>query len=275
MVVLEKGRLGWILATGRISRHKIHWRLIGCFEDLEGCTSWVSMYRDVRLRSARLISPEQNITIEDTRCASSTLRLQLSLLTDFTNDFANNAAGLILLGFGWLVHWFSLFTMHWSFFSSFSFDSLCFRFHVLSEFDEMKRSCRKRLADHNRRRRKPSAQTAPIKEHQTNQICCSMCKSPSFIFELVSHQSHIYIHTNIIFLFRLHGCAEATVITNSASTGDSYMNISSPAAAYFHHQQQQQHQNRKFFINGVASGVGSTSDFPMDLVWSSYIYVCV
>ncbi|KAM0933774.1 putative transcription factor SBP family [Dioscorea sansibarensis] len=31
----------------------------------------------------------------------------------------------------------------------------CSRFHVLSEFDETKRSCRKRLADHNRRRRKP------------------------------------------------------------------------------------------------------------------------
>ncbi|XP_043719979.1 squamosa promoter-binding-like protein 8 [Telopea speciosissima] len=31
----------------------------------------------------------------------------------------------------------------------------CSRFHVLSEFDEAKRSCRKRLADHNRRRRKP------------------------------------------------------------------------------------------------------------------------
>lgn len=31
----------------------------------------------------------------------------------------------------------------------------CSRFHVLSEFDEGKRSCRKRLADHNRRRRKP------------------------------------------------------------------------------------------------------------------------
>lgn len=29
------------------------------------------------------------------------------------------------------------------------------RFHVLTEFDEAKRSCRKRLADHNRRRRKP------------------------------------------------------------------------------------------------------------------------
>ncbi|KAL3700782.1 hypothetical protein R1sor_018804 [Riccia sorocarpa] len=31
----------------------------------------------------------------------------------------------------------------------------CSRFHSLSEFDEGKRSCRKRLADHNRRRRKP------------------------------------------------------------------------------------------------------------------------
>ncbi|KAJ7553206.1 hypothetical protein O6H91_06G088100 [Diphasiastrum complanatum] len=31
----------------------------------------------------------------------------------------------------------------------------CSRFHPLSEFDEGKRSCRKRLADHNRRRRKP------------------------------------------------------------------------------------------------------------------------
>ena len=29
------------------------------------------------------------------------------------------------------------------------------RFHLLGEFDDGKRSCRKRLADHNRRRRKP------------------------------------------------------------------------------------------------------------------------
>jgi hypothetical protein len=29
------------------------------------------------------------------------------------------------------------------------------RFHFLSEFDDGKRSCRKRLADHHRRRRKP------------------------------------------------------------------------------------------------------------------------
>jgi hypothetical protein len=29
------------------------------------------------------------------------------------------------------------------------------RFHVLAEFDEAKRSCRRRLAGHNKRRRKP------------------------------------------------------------------------------------------------------------------------
>ncbi|XP_022770227.1 squamosa promoter-binding-like protein 8 [Durio zibethinus] len=35
----------------------------------------------------------------------------------------------------------------------------CSRFHVLSEFDNGKRSCRKRLADHNRRRRKSQQQS--------------------------------------------------------------------------------------------------------------------
>eukprot|EP00250_Pteridium_aquilinum_P001819 c1202_g1_i1 orf=37-2163(-) len=36
----------------------------------------------------------------------------------------------------------------------------CSRFHALSQFDEGKRSCRQRLADHNRRRRKPQPTTA-------------------------------------------------------------------------------------------------------------------
>lgn len=31
----------------------------------------------------------------------------------------------------------------------------CCRFHLLAEFDDGKRSCRKRLAGHNERRRKP------------------------------------------------------------------------------------------------------------------------
>lgn len=35
-----------------------------------------------------------------------------------------------------------------------------FRFHSLEEFDEGKRSCRKRLDGHNRRRRKPQPDTS-------------------------------------------------------------------------------------------------------------------
>ncbi|CAI0381010.1 unnamed protein product [Linum tenue] len=35
----------------------------------------------------------------------------------------------------------------------------CSRFHSLSEFDEKKRSCRKRLSDHNARRRKPQGES--------------------------------------------------------------------------------------------------------------------
>ncbi|XP_073013925.1 squamosa promoter-binding-like protein 16 [Typha latifolia] len=35
----------------------------------------------------------------------------------------------------------------------------CSRFHLLAEFDEVKRSCRKRLDGHNRRRRKPQPET--------------------------------------------------------------------------------------------------------------------
>jgi len=36
------------------------------------------------------------------------------------------------------------------------------RFHALTEFDEGKRSCRKRLEGHNRRRRKPQPETLPV-----------------------------------------------------------------------------------------------------------------
>lgn len=42
----------------------------------------------------------------------------------------------------------------------------CSRFHGLSEFDEKKRSCRRRLSDHNARRRKPQQET--IQFNSTN-----------------------------------------------------------------------------------------------------------
>lgn len=46
------------------------------------------------------------------------------------------------------------------------------RFHLLSEFDNGKRSCRKRLADHNRRRRKSQQQptTTPLQDNQKSQL---------------------------------------------------------------------------------------------------------
>ncbi|CAN4111814.1 unnamed protein product [Withania somnifera] len=48
----------------------------------------------------------------------------------------------------------------------------CSRFHVLSEFDNGKRSCRKRLADHNRRRRKNIQQ-------ETNKMQPLISKTPA------------------------------------------------------------------------------------------------
>nr|AVV48332.1 squamosa promoter binding-like protein [Litchi chinensis] len=46
----------------------------------------------------------------------------------------------------------------------------CSRFHLLSEFDNGKRSCRKRLADHNRRRRKSQQQQPSNQENQKSQL---------------------------------------------------------------------------------------------------------
>ncbi|KAK9277172.1 hypothetical protein L1049_006711 [Liquidambar formosana] len=49
----------------------------------------------------------------------------------------------------------------------------CSRFHLLSEFDDGKRSCRKRLAGHNERRRKPQLNTQsdkPLKLFQSYQV---------------------------------------------------------------------------------------------------------
>lgn len=60
-----------------------------------------------------------------------------------------------------LVNWYFMCTMHVFAFSSFALLAslpsklnFSFRFHLLDEFDDAKKSCRKRLADHNRRRRK-------------------------------------------------------------------------------------------------------------------------
>ncbi|KAL6130654.1 hypothetical protein ACLB2K_069033 [Fragaria x ananassa] len=68
----------------------------------------------------------------------------------------------------------------------------CSRFHLLAEFDNGKRSCRKRLADHNRRRRKsqqPSQEnhsSQPLSETARNSSSDNITKSPR---ESASHSS--------------------------------------------------------------------------------------
>ncbi|XP_061360176.1 squamosa promoter-binding-like protein 8 [Gastrolobium bilobum] len=52
----------------------------------------------------------------------------------------------------------------------------CSRFHLLSEFDNGKRSCRKRLADHNRRRRKTQQPTQET--HKSQPTLDNIARSP-------------------------------------------------------------------------------------------------
>ncbi|KAK1424939.1 hypothetical protein QVD17_20280 [Tagetes erecta] len=53
----------------------------------------------------------------------------------------------------------------------------CSRFHLLAEFDNGKRSCRRRLADHNRRRRKSSQN----QNHSKSQITSTQSSSSEII----------------------------------------------------------------------------------------------
>ncbi|KAI3719190.1 hypothetical protein L6452_20084 [Arctium lappa] len=55
----------------------------------------------------------------------------------------------------------------------------CSRFHLLSEFDNGKRSCRKRLADHNRRRRKSSQNQDHSKSQSSSSDIISRYQSDS------------------------------------------------------------------------------------------------
>ena len=61
--------------------------------------------------------------------------------------------------------------------------SVClFRFHLLAEFDADKRSCRKRLDGHNRRRRKPQPDTMASASFITSQQGHLPCSPICFVF---------------------------------------------------------------------------------------------
>ncbi|KAG6628595.1 hypothetical protein I3843_14G025800 [Carya illinoinensis] len=57
----------------------------------------------------------------------------------------------------------------------------CSRFHLLSEFDNGKRSCRKRLADHNRRRRKIQQQNQEIHTSQLGKAHINNSSSDKYL----------------------------------------------------------------------------------------------
>ncbi|GJN41082.1 hypothetical protein PR202_gn00408 [Eleusine coracana subsp. coracana] len=60
----------------------------------------------------------------------------------------------------------------------------CSRFHLLAEFDEAKRSCRKRLDGHNRRRRKPQPDNMNSGSFMTSQqgiLCVGTTRFSSFV----------------------------------------------------------------------------------------------
>lgn len=82
----------------------------------------------VKWRSATRISMRPSSTTGGTGCVSTMPRLRLCLWMESDNGFVSNVAGLG-------------------------------RFHELAEFDDTKRSCRRRLAGHNERRRKNGDQS--------------------------------------------------------------------------------------------------------------------
>ncbi|CAL5188545.1 unnamed protein product [Lathyrus oleraceus] len=70
----------------------------------------------------------------------------------------------------------------------------CSRFHLVAEFDDDKRSCRRRLAGHNERRRKPQFDYMTSKQHKTLQSYQDMFQSGilfSAKHDQISQSGHI------------------------------------------------------------------------------------
>lgn len=80
----------------------------------------------------------------------------------------------------------------------------CSRFHELSEFDETKRSCRRRLAGHNERRRKNSAESHAEGSsrkgiggnHQLKDLVCGQVDDRGRI-KITIHENSTYKHFQI------------------------------------------------------------------------------
>ncbi|VAI43508.1 squamosa promoter-binding-like protein 3 [Triticum dicoccoides] len=58
----------------------------------------------------------------------------------------------------------------------------CSRFHALAEFDQKKRSCRRRLNDHNSRRRKPQPEAISFSSSRMSTMFYDARQQPNFLF---------------------------------------------------------------------------------------------
>ncbi|KAK3008770.1 hypothetical protein RJ639_015220, partial [Escallonia herrerae] len=61
----------------------------------------------------------------------------------------------------------------------------CKRFHDLSEFDERKRSCRRRLSDHNARRRRPPSEAMQFRSTRMSSSLCDQRQRMNFLLNRV------------------------------------------------------------------------------------------
>nr|XP_010927740.1 squamosa promoter-binding-like protein 16 [Elaeis guineensis] len=89
----------------------------------------------------------------------------------------------------------------------------CSRFHLLVEFDEVKRSCRKRLDGHNRRRRKPKPDAANSGSLFTNHqgtrfsyphIFPTVAPEPNWMGIIKTEESSLYPHRPLHLINRQH-----------------------------------------------------------------------
>ncbi|KAL3009810.1 hypothetical protein AAZX31_07G104200 [Glycine max] len=104
-------------------------------------------------RRSRPVEPGSTISSNSPRCQAEGCNADLSQAKHYHRrhkvcEFHSKAATVIAAGL------------------TQRFCQQCSRFHLLSEFDNGKRSCRKRLADHNRRRRKTQQPTQEIQKSQ-------------------------------------------------------------------------------------------------------------
>ncbi|KAL9246586.1 hypothetical protein vseg_020103 [Gypsophila vaccaria] len=146
----------------------------------------------------------------------------------------------------------------------------CSRFHSLGEFDEGKRSCRKRLEGHNRRRRKP--QPEPLPMNPANFLSASQGSR----FLPFSSQPLIPATSVGHVLWSGTGKTDSTSTLSSSSVQNSYSNAyrgrqfpflqvpdspmsgASSAGHTLHHDGSSSNNNHKMFCNGINQVIDSS-----------------